>query len=162
MLLRSITKPLWRAALVSAASTGVAGASATVSQARQIRKAGAWASPGCMQAVKAFRRRMRWAKPLFFKEVQRAIGDGGLIAEAFGGKAGEHIIGPHRPMRLKQYLKRAAAHGGQTQAARGNQSLGAGKGIMGAMCVVVLGKGQIGRSTAGAIIMEHLGPIGAS
>lgn len=96
-------------------------------------------------------------KPLFFKEVQRAIGDGGLIAEAFGGKAGQHVIGPHRPMRLKQYLKRAAAHGGQTQAARGDQSLGAGKGIMGAMCVVMLGKGEIGRSTSGAVIMEHLG-----
>ena len=43
---------------------GSPAASATVSQARQIRNTGACASPGCMQAAKAFSRRIRCARPL--------------------------------------------------------------------------------------------------
>ena len=147
MLLRSITKPRSAAALSSAARTGAAGASATASQARQIRKAGAWASPGCMQAVKAFSRRMRCASPLFHQEIQRPIGHGRLVAEPFRRQPLQHVIGPQRAMRLEQDLQHPAAHRGQPHAPVCGQSLGPRHHVARAMGMVVMGKGaSIGRS----------------
>lgn len=96
-------------------------------------------------------------KPLLFKKIQRAIGNRGLVAKTFGGKTGQHIIGPQGTMGLQQYLKRAAAHRGQAQATFRDHRLGTGQRIMRAMGMVVLGKGQIRRRAAWAIFVQQMG-----
>jgi zinc transport system substrate-binding protein len=89
-------------------------------------------------------------KALFFKEIQRAIGDRGLVAETFGGKAGQHIIGPQGAVGFEQDFKGAAAHRRQAQAFGSDQGIGADKRVGGAMGVIMLREGQIGRIATGA------------
>lgn len=41
-------------------------------------------------------------KALIFKELKRAIGNRGLVAETLGGQSLQKVIGPHRPVALKK------------------------------------------------------------
>ena len=87
---------------------------------------------------------------LLDKEIQRAIGDGGLIAEALGGKAGQHVISAKRLVFLQQDFQHTAADGSEARAGGCGQFLGPRQSILRAMRMVMRGKGQIGGRAAGA------------
>lgn len=91
-------------------------------------------------------------KALIHQKLQRAVGDGRLVAEAFGGKAGEDVIGPQRLVFLQQDLQNPAADRGHSGAGRPGQRLGPVKGVLRALGMVMCGKGQVGHRAAGAIV----------
>lgn len=92
-------------------------------------------------------------KTLIDQKLQRAIGDGGLVAEPLGGKAGQHVIGPQRAVFFQQYLQHPLAHRGQPRAGGQSDRLGPRQGIAGAKVMVMRSKGQIGCRTAGTVGM---------
>lgn len=76
-------------------------------------------------------------KPLFFEEFEGAVGDGGLVAETFGGEAFQDIIGAHRAVAFGENLQRALADGGQADATFCRQSHSAVQ-HMGAAMVMIM------------------------
>ena len=95
-------------------------------------------------------------KPLFHKELQRAIGDRRLVAEAVGGQPVQHVIGPQRAVCLQQDLQRAAAHRGQPRRRSAAVSASARASTSPrAMGVVMRGKGQIGAAQPGQSSVMH-------
>jgi zinc transport system substrate-binding protein len=104
-------------------------------------------------------------KPLFDKEIQCAVGDGGLVAETISSQALQHVICPKGAVMFQQNLQHAAADGGEAHAFGGGQGIGAGQHITGAMRVIVQREGKIGRGTCGAggimrvAVHRHLGGL---
>lgn len=84
-------------------------------------------------------------KPLFFKKIKGAVGNGGLVAVPLGGEAAENLVGAHRPVVFEQDLQHPPAHRRQADAAAGDQRLCPGHGIGLARGMIMRRKGQIGR-----------------
>jgi len=102
-------------------------------------------------------------KAVVHQKLQRAIGDGGLVAETIGGKTRQHVIGTKRLVLLQQDLQHPAADRGQADPGGGGHLRGAGKGVSGAMGMVMHRKGQIGGGATGAVgvvvLVGHLGGL---
>lgn len=81
-------------------------------------------------------------KPLFNKKFQRTVSHRRLVAIALGREAFKHIIGPHGAMFLKQDLQNPPPHRRQPRTAEGNQPIGAFQHILGAMGMIMAGKGR--------------------
>ena len=90
-------------------------------------------------------------KALFHQKLQRAIGDGGLVAKALGRKPRQHVIGPQRPMLFQQDFQDTPSHGRQARAVDAGQSLGPDQRILRAMRVVMHRKGKIRSRAAGTV-----------
>lgn len=71
------------------------------------------------------------------QKLERAIGDGGLMAKPFGGQTLQDLISPHGAMFFEQDLQGPAPHWGQSQTALLGQSFGMGERAGGAMVVVM-------------------------
>ena len=104
-------------------------------------------------------------KALLFQKFQRAIGDRRLVAKTFGGEAVQQLIGAKGAVCLQQDLQHPAPHRGQPLRPTLQHALGPAKRIGGTAPMVMRGKGQIRRGTAGAavgsegLIMRHGGPL---
>lgn len=96
-------------------------------------------------------------KALFHQKLQRAIGDGGLVAKSLDRKPCQHVIGPQRPMLFQQDLQHAPSHGRQTCTIDAGQRLGPDQRILRAMRVVMRRKGKVGCRTAGTVGMSSMG-----
>ena len=78
----------------------------------------------------------------FDQKVERAIGNGRLLAESVFGKPFQNLVGPHCTMRFQQDFQRPPPHGRQPRATFSAQFIRARQGILRAMAVIVVGKGQ--------------------
>jgi zinc transport system substrate-binding protein len=107
-----------------------------------------------IQAVDAVR------QPLFHKEIQRAVGDRGLVAKAIGGQPLQHVIGTKGAVILQQDFQHAAAHGGQSRAVGRGHRIGAGQHIGTAIAMVMRRESKIGGRTGGAGRIMRVGVIG--
>ena len=90
-------------------------------------------------------------KALFHQKLQRAIGDGGLVAIALGRKPCQNVIGPQRAMLFQQDLQYTPPHGRQARAIDAGQSLSPDQRIFCTMRVVMHRKGKIRGSAAGTV-----------
>ncbi len=82
-------------------------------------------------------------KAMIDQKLKRPIGDRWLFAKAFCGKPFEHLIGAHRPVRLKQDFQHTPPHRRKARALPGCNCLGAGQQAVAAMRMVVLFKGEV-------------------
>lgn len=87
------------------------------------------------------------------QKLQRAIGNRGLVAKAFGGKALQHVISAHGPVLFQQDFKHPPPDRGEPRPRSGSQSLGPVQGIGRATGVVMAGKGKVGRGASGAALV---------
>jgi zinc transport system substrate-binding protein len=91
-------------------------------------------------------------KALFLQKLQRAVGDGGLIAEPFGRKPRQNVISPQRLMCLQQDFQHAPPNRREPDPAFRRQCFRPRQGIGAAMAVIMDRKSQIGRLATGAAI----------
>lgn len=83
-------------------------------------------------------------KALILKELQRAVGNGRLVAIACGDKAFQHFVGAKGAVAFQQNLQGVAADRGQALTRGGQTLFGAGHGIHRAGRMVVGRKGKVG------------------
>ena len=98
-------------------------------------------------------------QPCLDQKIQCAIGDGGLVAETFGGKALQHVIGAQRAVFLQQDFQHAAADGGQPRALFLRDPFGACQRITCTMGMVMPREGQIRRGASRAILPLIVGMV---
>jgi hypothetical protein len=94
------------------------------------------------------------------QELQRAVGDRRLIAEAAFGKLFQNLVGAHRPMRRQQDLQCPAPHRRQADAAALAEGIGLGKDAIGAKRVIMGLEGQrprlgLGFGRCSHVILSH-------
>lgn len=86
------------------------------------------------------------------QEIQRPIGDRGLIAKTFSGKTLQHVIGAHGLVRFQQDFQRAPPDRGQPRPLGGGQRLGPCQHIGGATAVVMAPEGGRRFGAARAVV----------
>ncbi len=87
-------------------------------------------------------------EPVLHQKIQRAIGHRGLIAEPFGRQPLQHIIGPQRAVFLQQDFQHPATHRRQLHPLCQGQRLAPRQHVIGAVAVVMPGKGHLWRRGA--------------